>query len=292
MKRTTVLVSVGILLLVCAASALAQPKTRIAVLRFEDNTPHHWWVADKLGEAAADKFTTELVNSGQFSVIERNRLNDILKEHNLVAQGAITPQSAVDIGKLLGVELMVMGSVTEFGYERYGSRITSRFRGTMYRYTCKIDIRVVNVQTAEIIYANSEGSSHIDAGVGIGGVAGGKDSDYGRVAGKTLEKATQKLVAELAVKAAGMSTYVGFGRVATVSGDKVYINRGSEDGVAVGDVFEVWRFGEPIIDPDTGQELGKEESKVGEIEVTSVQAKMSICKINSGEAAKGDMIKE
>jgi curli biogenesis system outer membrane secretion channel CsgG len=291
MKKVSLLFIVGLVLVSFAATAMAQPKVRIAVLRFEDNTPHSWWEATKLGEAAADKFTTELVISGQFSVIERNRLDDILREHNLAAQGAVTPQTAVELGKLLGVELMVMGSITEFGFERYGAGITSRFRGAMYRYTCKIDVRVVNVQTAEIMYANSEGSDHIDIGVGIEGYSAGRDSDYGRVAGKTLEKATKKLVDELAVKAGGMSTYVGFGRVASVSGDNIYINRGSSDGVNVGDRFTVIRFGDAIIDPDTGQELGKMESEVGVIEVVSVQAKLSICKLVSGEAAQGDMIK-
>jgi curli biogenesis system outer membrane secretion channel CsgG len=291
MKKVSVLLFAGLILVSFAVTALAQPKVRIAVLRFEDNTPHYWWDATKLGDAAADKFTTELVNSGKFSVIERNRLDDILKEHNLTAQGAVTPQTAVELGKLLGVELMVMGSITEFGFERYGAGITSRFHGTMYRYTCKIDVRVVNVQTAEILYADAEGSDHIDVGVGISGYAAGRDSDYGRVAGKTLEKATQKLVAGLEEKAAGMSTYVGFGRVASVSGNDIYINRGSSDGVSVGAHFTVVRFGEPIIDPDTGQELGKMESEVGVIEVVSVQAKLSICKLVSGEAAAGDMIK-
>ena len=292
MKKSFILLAAGIMVFVLAATVVAQPKVRVAVLRFEDNTPTHWWRSDMLGEAAADKFVTELVSSGKFSVIERNRLNDILKEHNLVAQGAVTPQTAVDLGKLLGVELMVLGSITEFGHERYGGRLTSRFRGAMYRYTCKIDIRVVDVQTAEIVYANSAGSSHIDAGVGIDGFAAGRDSDYGRVAGKTLEKATQTLVQELADKAEGMSTYVGFGKVAQVAGDQVYINRGSGDGVSVGDRFSVWRLGEPIIDPDTGQSLGQSEERIGEIEVVSVQAKLSICKIISGTAEAGAMIKE
>ncbi len=292
MRKTIVLSVLAAVVLGFAVSAAAQPRVRVAVLRFEDNTPHQWWDSRQLGDAAADVFVTELVNAGTFSVIERNRLNDVLAEHNLAASGAITPQSAVELGRLLGVQLMVLGSITEFGYERYGGRITSRFRGQMYRYTCAIDIRVVNVETTEILYANREGSSHIDVGVGIGGVAGGRESDYGRVAASTMRGAVEKLAEELATQAAGMSTYQGFGRVARVSGEQVYINRGIDDAVEVGEVFQVWRLGEPIIDPDTGQTLGQEEAMVGSIEVVSVQARLSICRLVSGEAQQGDMIRQ
>lgn len=291
MKRATILIALLGILSCIAVSAIAQPKVRVAVLRFEDNTAHRWWVSTKLGEAAADVFVTALLNTGKFSVIERNRLDDILKEHNLVAQGGVTPQSAVELGKLLGAELMVLGSITEFGVESYGARFRG-IGGNLANYHTKIDIRVVNVQTSEIIYAGREGSSYRGVGVGIKGFEAGRDADYGKVAGATMAGAVEKLAAGVAAKSAEMSTYLGFGRIARVSGDKVYINRGTQDGVQVGDRFEVWRMGEPIVDPDTGQTIGVDEEKIGVIEVTSVQPRLSICSIVEGNPGNGDMIKK
>ncbi len=84
---------------------------------------------------------------------------------------------------------------------------------------------------------------------------------------------------------------MGFGSVANADGGEVYINRGTSDGVNVGDKFEVWRLGAKIIDPETGQSLGQKKERVGVIEVVTVESRYSICRIVEGEAAQGDMIK-
>jgi len=97
MKKTVITILAACILFASVGNLLAQRKVRIAVLSFEDQTRTSWWQPDKLGNAAADVFTTELLRTGKFSVIERQRLNDILKEHNLVASGGVTPQSAVQL---------------------------------------------------------------------------------------------------------------------------------------------------------------------------------------------------
>lgn len=289
MKKLTVLLAI-ILAMVIAANAIAQSKPRVAVLKFEEKFDRSWWVTGRLGEKASEMMTTELFKTKKFTVLERARLNDVLKEHNLTASGAVTPQTAVELGKLLGVDLMVMGSVTEFGWDKYTGGFR-RIGGTLYNYKSTIDIRVVNVQTAEIMYAESANGTHRGLGVGINSFEAGKESSYDAVAYETFKGAIEKLVDGLGQSASSMSSYQGFGRVASVDGADVYINRGSGDGVKVGDKFDVYRFGKKIIDPDTGQTLGQKKDKVGVIQVVSVDAaKLSTCKILSGEAKQGDMI--
>ena len=291
MKRTLVVVLAACILIAAAGNVMAQRKTRIAVLRFEDKTLNHWWQPDKLGEAAADFFVTELIKSDQFSVIERNRIDDILKEHNLVASGGVTPQSAVELGKLLGAQLMLVGSITEFGCEEYGGRFRG-IGGKLANYHTKIDIRVVNVESSEIIYAERAGSSYRGMAVGINSFEAGRDADYGKVAGSTMAGAVEQLAAGLAGAADSMSMAMSFGMVADVDGADVYINRGSVDGISVGDRFKVIRLGKKIIDPETGQTMGQRRSDAGVIEVVEVMDKMAICKVVSGDAQKGDAIEQ
>ena len=64
-------------------------------------------------------------------------------------------------------------------------------------------------------------------------------------------------------------------KVAAFNDKEVTINRGDGTNIAVGQVYEVFHVGEAVTDPDTGAVLGKEETKVGLVEITSVQPKFS-----------------
>lgn len=97
----------------------AGKKIRVAVFDFQNNSTWSWW-GDRLGEAANDEFVTQLVNSGQFTVIERQKLQAILAEQGLGASGAVQASTAPKIGKLLGVQLMFTGSITAFSIKKTG----------------------------------------------------------------------------------------------------------------------------------------------------------------------------
>jgi hypothetical protein len=77
----------------------------------------------------------------------------------------------------------------------------------------------------------------------------------------------------------------------------IIINSGQEAGLKTGDTFVVYRMGEEMKDPDTGESLGAEETKVGEIQVANNnfggKGKASSCKIVSGSGFKaGDLVKQ
>ncbi|PKN27544.1 MAG: hypothetical protein CVU64_15790, partial [Deltaproteobacteria bacterium HGW-Deltaproteobacteria-21] len=63
--------------------------------------------------------------------------------------------------------------------------------------------------------------------------------------------------------------------------DKVYINRGTREGVSVGHTFQVGKV-EVLRDPKTGEVLDQTIEKSGTIEVVSVKEKISICKLTQG----------
>ena len=111
-----------------------------------------------MGEGIAEMLTTALVKTGNYRVIERRELDQILKEQDLGASGIVTPQSAAKIGKVLGVELAVMGAVTEFGYKKSdtGGRIKGIGLGLQSQSaTVGIDCLMVNTTTAEIVAADN-----------------------------------------------------------------------------------------------------------------------------------------
>ncbi|MGQ0645913.1 MAG: CsgG/HfaB family protein, partial [Elusimicrobiota bacterium] len=103
-----------------SAPAGSVEKKRVAVFTFQDKTDrsYHWWGGKSVGDGMADMLATALVKSGRYRVMERQQMEHLLKEQGLGAAGVVTPQSAAKIGKMLGVELAVMGAVTEFGYKK------------------------------------------------------------------------------------------------------------------------------------------------------------------------------
>ena len=92
----------------CLTVAEAQPKKRIAVARFSDGAAYHG-----CGVGISDMLATALVKSGKFLVVERKDLEKVLDEQKLGASGIVTAETAPAMGRVLGVDMIVVGSVSE-----------------------------------------------------------------------------------------------------------------------------------------------------------------------------------
>lgn len=110
-------------------------KSKIAVLDFEIQGEREQGSAQDMGKIVAEWLITGLVETGRFDVIERRLLLKLLEEQRLGATGAIDPNSAAQLGRVLGVKTIVSGTVT-----------------TLEGYT-EINARLINVDTASIVAA-------------------------------------------------------------------------------------------------------------------------------------------
>lgn len=292
--RKNTLVITAVFLLVISALIMAQPKPRVAVMAFQEEFDRSWWVSGKMGEKASSLFAQAMWDTKKFQLIERKEIETILKEHNLSASGAVTVETAVKLGKLLGADYMVLGAVVEFGWDKYGGRI-GRFNvgGTVYNYNSTINVRIVNVETSEIVFMGSGSGSHRTGAVGLEGYSAGAESSYDSVAGETFKPAVEKIAEKLREDIGSLITYQGFGRVADVDEGDVFINRGSKDGVKVGDTYDVYHLGKAIKDPDTGKVLSRRKKKTATVKVISVEsASLAICEIVTGKVEAGDLIEK
>lgn len=287
--------------MVFVVAATAQEKTgglkkRLAVMDFEDKTGHGGW---HIGSGMADMLTTALVKSGKFMVIERQQLEKVMKEQALGQTGAVTAQSAAQVGKLLGVELMVMGSVNEFGEKqskvgggvggRLGGKLGGLNRVGVDSKTARVgmDVRLVNTSTGEIVAAEgiAEDESKKGLDVGTDDFSFSNDTHFDEtLAGKATRKVVNKVV-ELVT--ASMAKVPWTGKIIAINADKtVMIKPGALGGVAVGDKFTVYSAGEEVIDPETGLSLGAEETKAGTIEVIDAKDQFAKAKVVSGSGFK------
>lgn len=297
MKRLIAIpVLVAILALACnipVASAATGKKIRVAVMDFQNNSTWSWW-GDRLGEAANDEFVTQLVNSGQFSVIERQKLQALLAEQSLGASGAVQASTAAKIGKLLGVQVIFTGSITAFSIKKTGGSIAG-FGASYTKAESKLDVRMIDVNTGEILLVATGAGDKKMGGAAYQGTSFEQNYDEG-VASEALrpavEKVTQQVLANMDKLSSLAPAQAGGGKVLNVAGPKkIYIEGGTEAGQNVGDVFDVYRVTDEIKDDD-GNVLDTVTAKVGQIVIVQVLGKSAICETKSGTIQKGDSFKK
>ncbi|MGD8277595.1 MAG: CsgG/HfaB family protein [Gemmatimonadota bacterium] len=285
----TVLVATALTLLT-AAAASAQAKPRIAVLAFENNATLAIF-GDRLGLAAADELTTQLVKTGEFSVIERQQIDAVLAEQKLGMSGAVDPATAAKIGKLLGAQAVVVGSITQFSLDSKSAGI-GRFGATYTEAESILDARLVNTTTGEIIAVADGNGKKRFGGAAYKDYNFERDMDAG-VAQEALRPAVEKVVETILEQKPALDELAAaapMGQVVGTGDAGFYIDRGQNLGVEVGQRFDVLRVIDRITDAN-GNVLDEVTDVVGVLEVTRVLSQSAICELVSGEAAEGDRIR-
>jgi curli biogenesis system outer membrane secretion channel CsgG len=144
---------------------MAGPKRRVGVVDFANKTKYG---EARLGSSASDILITELSKSGKFILVERDKMNTLLGEQKLGMSGAIDSTTAARVGRILGLNAIVTGAISEFGSTTEGSEyLLAQSKRQVVKAT--VDIRVVDAETGQILYADS------GSGLGVkksGGVLG------------------------------------------------------------------------------------------------------------------------
>jgi TolB-like protein len=125
-----------LLLCVIFQSGYNQSKHTLAVLYFENNSLSQKEEMNPLCKGLTDMLITELSKIEQFQVVERAQLQQMIEEMKLGQSGILDPQSAVQVGKMLGAQNLLLGSFMN-----------------MFDGQIRIDVRIVNVETGVTIKA-------------------------------------------------------------------------------------------------------------------------------------------
>jgi len=211
-------------------------KTKIAVLDFQlqgeefDNKD--------MGTIVAEWFTTAMVREGRFDVVERRLLEKILGEQKLALSGVVDADSATQIGKLLGVKVIISGSVMKL------KEIT------------EVNARIIDVESASIIAAENV-----------------KSTATGRL---------QDLVVEMSEKI--IKNFPLEGYIVNRSGESVTIDLGVRTGVKKGMRFIVYKEGQIIKHPKTGEVLDVERIETGKVTIENVAQKICSAKVDEEES--------
>jgi len=285
-KSVLVGIAVGVVsVFILASSAKAASiKKIVAVSRFENKTSTRSEGTMDLNNGLADQLTDALIQSGQFVVLERETLGDVIQEQDMADSDRFQKSKSARTGKLTSAQILVKGTITEFetATDNSSSGISfSGFRigGSSTSVHLGLIIRLIDSTTGQVIDSKRmEGKakgSGMNLGVDFGGVNFGSDSFKATPLGKATQITIDKAVDFIAKK---LKNVPYKGRVIKVKGNIVYISAGKTIGTTQGAMFDVYSVGEEMIDPDTGELLGVDEVKIGKIKVFDVQEKFSKAK--------------
>jgi len=116
-----------------------------------------------LGYALADLLVTDLSYSPALSVVERHRLDAIMRELELVEQGRVDPQTAPRVGRLVGARRVVIGEVTPGSANDFvvRARVVDVIAGTV------TDVTTASAPFARLFEAQSELTFRVYEALGV-----------------------------------------------------------------------------------------------------------------------------
>ena len=307
------------------ANAPAQPqgrKKRIAIFDFDYATVQTassalFGTNVDVGKGISDLLVKYLVQDGTYSVIERKALDKVLAEQNFSNSDRANPTSAAKLGKLLGVDAIVVGSITQFGNDNKNTKVGGGGGGwggfglggvsrSKSKAVVSLDARIVDIDTAEILgVAEGHGESTRSSTGLLGGGGnwhgwGGGAVDFGSsdfqqtIIGEAVKSATEQMSKGLIDNNTKLQvrTVKVEGLVAAVDSGQIILNVGAKAGVKVGDQLSVERVTREIKDPATGAVIRRLASPVGVIRVTDVDDVSAVAAPVSGAGFKvGDAVK-
>jgi len=242
-----------------------------------------------VGGGLSAMMTTALVESDRFIVVERANLSQILSEQEMKASGVVNRETGPALGKLAGVQLLIYGSVTEFGAEEKGGgfsvgvsggSIGSMLGGAFSRQAASgsvaMDIRLVDTSTGQVIKAlkvrEPIDSSGWDLSAGYRGISFGTNQFYRTPLGQAARAVITKAVQMIAYEAGNIPWTAS---VVDFDGQQLYISAGARSGVRVGDRFIIQQVTRKLTDPKTGEVLGIRRKDIGILKLDVVEPKLA-----------------
>ena len=269
-------------------AAPTQPtlKRKVAIGRFSNNTRYGKALLldderDPLAGQAADMLNARLVDSGKFLVFERSDLAAITREQAAQGNGPAAP--------LVGVDALIIGSVTEFGRKIEGKSgfLNSKMKQTA---TATVEVRLVDVKTGQAFFSTSgAGAASVEAGEVAGfGSRAGYDSTLND---RAISAAISDLISNVLQK---LQERRWFTDVLQVRGTDVLVSGGPAQGLKVGDRFQVETRGDTVISGQTGLPINLPGHAVGEIEIVSFfgdepSAQGAVAHLVGGQLPAGDL---
>jgi curli biogenesis system outer membrane secretion channel CsgG len=287
-------------LLIAAMPVVAQEaagglRYSITVTKFENQAG--WYGRWDIGDAWGTVMTDMLNQTGRFIVLgETDMRGAALDEQDFAASGRTAGGNKAPVtGQMTPAQLLVKGAITHVQGDTAGGAGGVRIKGFKIgggggKGEVNATVYIVDSTTGQVLASTNVVGTAKKKALNVGYATGDWGAAFGGHKNDNVGKAVQAACAEAVEFLLGQLENVPWtGTVVMTKGDKVYVNRGTREGVSVGQQFVVGEV-EVIRDPDTGEILDEDMTELATLEVSQVKEKLSICSVTSGDGgavAKG-----
>jgi len=301
------------------------PTKRILVANFRNEVPalgSHLNVESGL----TTQLQTALSKCRNFHVVDRGMIGDLKNELVLSQSGAMTPESAPQAGKLVGAQVIIRGTVTDFAEQVSGRASGRRFNiGSIASFasaftddrrvenlagtddmlnvgsgeetvtgTVGLTLQLIDVSTGELLQSVQVSKQVQEArSSSVLGIAGfsTQNEQFGRTAiGQATRQAIEEAVYKIFV---AMKRVPWEGMVAAVKPDgTVIINAGIESNIRPGTELVVEAETAHVTDPATGLVIYSEKATVARLLINRALDKVSFAELLQGsDVQRGDKVR-
>ncbi len=190
-----------------AALEGSNERVRLGIMKFTSKT---YEVPDERAAAISDFFARLLFKADDIMLVERERLDDAASELRLGMSGLVDPRSAAAIGKIAGAEYVLLGSITNLGHAQSAGFVPLPFVSvatSQQKVKADLDIRVVKVETGEIVCAEAASGTSSQSSTGLAtSWFGVYDSGFGGIEGNAIFNAAAQLAPKIQKSVTGKDT--------------------------------------------------------------------------------------
>lgn len=255
-KFSLVLVAFMMTAPICLTAQDKTIKRKVAIGRFSNETQYAKGLFydkdnDPMRKQALDILSSKLALSGKFILLERDDLDVLVAE-------------AGDGMNKIGADYIILGSITEYGRKAEGQQKVFSSTKTQ-TVEAGVSIRLVEASTGLIIYSDEAkgfAETSTKQTLGIGGTAGFDAT----LSDKAISAALSQLVENIINKCMDKPwrSYI-----LSVEDGTYIISGGASQGLAAGDVFNVYKKGKTVKNPQTGINIELPGQKIGMVTVVS-----------------------
>jgi curli biogenesis system outer membrane secretion channel CsgG len=175
-------------------------RVRIAVLPFQLGfTSPSWAQQWDISLGVTEMVEEALFATGRYRLVERRALDAVLREQGIGQTGAVDERTAARIGRVLGVQVLVAGTVNQFELRGAGGIALPVVGIALYQAQVQLTARVIDTTSGEILgIARGQGRAEGMMAVAVfQGLTFGGAEFQKTVLGRALNQAVQDLVAKL-----------------------------------------------------------------------------------------------
>lgn len=239
---------------------LGQPKKRVVVLNFWNDTPVR---QNDIGNFAADELRRGLFQS-QKMILPADARSDLGTE-DFVQGDKVKVSQLIREGRRMGVAMLVVGRVTKVVFRQRGDDI-GVLRQKQSMAGVDVELKVFDVAGGrEILSTGRSGDAASNAMVAMEEENLEAAEYRAELTKLAIRNAMTQLIPDV-VKSVEKMTWEG--RIAKLAGNKIYLNAGKTSGLVAGDILKVLTPGDDVYDPVTGAYLGRSQGQLkGTLEV-------------------------